>query len=367
MSKSRGNVIDPFVLNDVFGPELIRYYLMREMVFGQDCNFSYDAIVQRWNSDLANDLGNLLSRTSAMIVKYRAGKVPGPGSAKGDAHVQEIAGRVIRDFRSNFDDYSFSRALENVWELIARVNKYIVENEPWALAEKPAESGALDSVLFHSAEALRIVSVLIAPVLPATAQAIWSQLGLDGEVRQTRMDALKWETVLTGKTLRVGSALFPRLDRKVIMEKLDAAMDAKHGVPETAASPEQAPAPAAAPAPAPEGGSPIAPQITIDDFVKIDLRVATVVEAEKVKGADKLLRLIVDVGFEKRQIVAGIAKAYDPEKLVGRKVVIVANLAPRKLRGLESNGMIVAASLGAEDLPVLAGFHEDLPNGARLK
>src|SRR6185436_17556125 len=181
-----------------------------------------------------------------------------------------------------------------------------------------------------------------------------------GQVREARLDALKWETVLAGKAVRVGSALFPRLDRKVVMEKLDAAMEAKHGVAD-------APAVAPTPAAASDGGSPLAPQITIDDFVKIDLRVATIVEAEKVKGADKLLRLIVDVGFEKRQIVAGIAKAYEPEKLVGRKVVIVANLAPRKLRGLESNGMIVAASLGEGDLPVLAGFHEDIPNGARLK
>jgi methionyl-tRNA synthetase len=358
MSKSRGNVIDPFVLNDVFGPELMRYYLLREMVFGQDCNFSYDAIVQRWNSDLANDLGNLLSRTTAMIVKYREGKVPSPGQAKGDADVSELAGRVIRDFRANFDDYSFSRALENVWELIARVNKYIVENEPWVLAEKPAETAALDSVLFHSAESLRVVSVLLAPALPRTAQAIWSQLGLEGQVQDQRLDAVKWDTVLGGKALRPGAALFPRLDKKVVMEKLDAAMDAKLGATECAVAP--APTPAA-------GGSPLAPQITIDDFVKIDLRVATVVEAEKVKGADKLLRLVVDVGFEKRQIVAGIAKAYEPEKLIGRKVVIVANLAPRKLRGLESNGMIVAASLGADDLPILAGFHEDIPNGARLK
>jgi methionyl-tRNA synthetase len=358
MSKSRGNVIDPFVLNDVFGPELMRYYLLREMVFGQDCNFSYDAIVQRWNSDLANDLGNLLSRTTAMIVKYREGKVPSPGQAKGDDDVREIAARVIRDFRANFDDYSFSRALENVWELIARVNKYIVENEPWVLAEKPAEAAALDSVLFHSAESLRVVSVLLAPALPRTAQAIWSQLGLEGQVQDQRLDAVKWDTVLGGKALRPGASLFPRLDKKVVMEKLDAAMDAKLGTTEGAAAP--APTPAA-------GGSPLAPQITIDDFVKIDLRVATVVEAEKVKGADKLLRLIVDVGFEKRQIVAGIAKAYEPEKLIGRKVVIVANLAPRKLRGLESNGMIVAASLGPDDLPILAGFHEDIPNGARLK
>jgi methionyl-tRNA synthetase len=366
MSKSRGNVIDPFVLNDVFGSELLRYYLLREMVFGQDCNFSYDAIVQRWNSDLANDLGNLLSRTAAMIVKYRHGVVPAPGRAKGDQEVEALACRVIQDFQSNFDDYSFSRALENVWELISRVNKYIVENEPWTLAEDTAQAAALDSVLHHAAESLRVVSVLLAPVLPRTAQSIWEQLGLDGQVRDSRVDRLKWETGLAGRGLRNGPALFPRLDRKVVMEKLESAMADKHDpvdVP-AATSDTAATAPQTA---ATETGSPVAAQIAIDDFVKVDLRVATVVEAEKVKGADKLLRLIVDVGFEKRQIVAGIAKAYEPEKLIGRKVVIVANLAPRKLRGIESNGMIVAASAGENDLPVLAGFHEDIPNGARLK
>jgi methionyl-tRNA synthetase len=363
MSKSRGNVIDPFVLNEVFGSELVRYYLLREMAFGQDCNFNYDAIIQRWNSDLANDLGNLLSRTNAMILKYREGKVPSPGQAAGDAEVQSIAARVIRDYRANFEDYSFSRALENIWELIARVNKYIVTNEPWALAEKPSEAATLDSVLFHSAEALRIISVLLAAAMPGTAQAIWEQLGLDGEVRKVRLDQMEWSGILSGRSLRPGSSLFPRMDRKVVMEKLDAAMNAaavaKQGTAET---------PAAVPETAPNAeGTTLAPQISIDDFSKVDLRVATVVEAEKVKGADKLLRLVVDLGFEKRQIVAGIAKAYEPEKLIGRKVVIVANLQPRKLRGLESNGMIVAASLGEADLPILAGFHEDVPNGARLK
>jgi methionyl-tRNA synthetase len=362
MSKSRGNVVDQFVIHEVFGAELVRYYLLREMVFGQDCNFSYDAIVQRWNSDLANDLGNLLSRTSAMIIKYRGGVVPSPGKAVGDEDVRKVAARVVRDYCSNFDDYSFSRALENVWELIARVNKYIVENEPWAIAEKPAESGRLDSVLFHSAESLRIIAALLSAAMPRTAQSIWEQLGLDGEVRKVRLDRLEWSSELSGKALRPGASLFPRLDRKAVLEKLDAAMEAKLGT----AKPSASDAPDATPASAWEG-IPLAAPITIDDFVKVDLRVATVIEAEKVKGADKLLRLIVDLGFEKRQIVAGIAKAYEPEKLVGRKVVIVANLQPRKLRGLESNGMIVAASLGAEDLPILAGFHEDIPNGARLK
>ncbi|MBI2149506.1 MAG: methionine--tRNA ligase [Acidobacteria bacterium] len=354
MSKSRGNVLNPFVLNEVFGSELLRYYVLREMVFGQDCNFALEAIVQRFNSDLANDLGNLLSRTTAMISKYRAGRVPAPGEAKGDGDVRELAARVIQDYRKNFDEYSFSRALENVWELISRLNKYIVENEPWAIAGKPAEAKKLDSVLFHAAEALRLIAALVAPVIPKTAQALWEQLGLDGKVTRVRLSELGWSEELAGKTIRGGAALFPRLDPKEVMKKMDSASSSEQ---KTETPVPAAPAPAAA----------TASTITIDDFSKVDLRVATVLEAERVKGADKLLRLVVDLGFEKRQIVAGIAMAYPPEPLVGRKVVIVANLLPRKLRGLESNGMIVAASVGAEDKPVLAGFLEDVPNGARLK
>jgi methionyl-tRNA synthetase len=244
--------------------------------------------------------------------------------------------------------------LESVWELISRVNKYIVENEPWVLAEKPAESGRLDSVLFHCAESLRIVAALLAPVMPKSSQTIWNQLGLDGNVSDVKLNELQWSNDLAGKTVRGGTALFPRVDSKEVYKKLESS---------------EAAAPAAAPTDAAgsNGASPLAPIITIDDFAKIDLRAGTVVEAERIKGADKLLRLVVDLGFEKRQVLAGIAKAYDPEKLIGRKVVVVANLQPRKMRGLESNGMIVAASLGDGDPPILAGFNEETPNGARLR
>jgi methionyl-tRNA synthetase len=393
MSKSRGNIVRTETILDVLGADALRYFLMREIVFGQDGSFSFDALVQRFNSDLANGLGNLASRTLSMITRYFNGEVPYPSHAAArkpaDDVVAQLAARTIEDFGAAFDQFQFSKALETAWALVAAVDKYIVENEPWALSEKQDEQSRarLATVLYTSAEALRVVTALTHPVIPDSTAKIWAQLGL-GNIKKFNLAEIKWGQLHLGTKLGNVEAVFPRADKSAIerMQQMEqeriaaptleakteaAAATADAATPATAGLPPGESNAASSAASAAEGAStsaftPLAPQITIDDFSKIDLRVAIIKTAEKVKGADKLLRLEVDLGFEVRQIVAGIALAYDPEKLVGRKVVIVANLAPRKLRGLESNGMIVAASLDG-GVPVLAGFHEDVPIGARLK
>jgi methionyl-tRNA synthetase len=386
MSKSRGNIVRAETILDVLGNDALRYFLLREVVFGQDGSFSFDALVQRYNSDLANGLGNLASRTLAMITRYFRGEVPYPSHAaartSADDVIAELAKKTIADFHALFAQYQFSRALEVAWGLVAAVDKYIVENEPWALAEKQDENSRarLATVLYTSAEALRIVTALAHPVIPDATARIWTQLGL-GDITKSSLSDLRWGQLRLGTKLGKVEPVFPRADRSAIerMQQMEEkgrptaeeprATEAQvvPGKAQAAASQgaSQGSAPIAGPAPAPPVAS-SNDKITIDDFAKIELRVAQVKVAEKVKGADKLLRLEVDLGTEVRQIVAGIAEAYAPETLVGRKVVIVANLAPRKLRGLESNGMIVAASLEG-GRPVLAAFLEDVPVGARLK
>ncbi len=385
MSKSRGNIVRTETILDVLGADPLRYFLMREIVFGQDGSFSFDALVQRFNSDLANGLGNLASRTLSMITRYFNGEVPYPSHSAArtpaDDAIAKTATRTIEDFGAVFDQFQFSKALETAWGLVAAVDKYIVENEPWALSEKTDEQSRsrLATVLYTSAEALRIVTALAHPIIPDSTARIWSQLGL-GNIKGFKLNEIKWGQLHLGTKLGKVEAVFPRADKTTIerMQQMEQERTAAPVVEENL----QAPSSTATPEPSTGGENvsaaaagaevsaspytPLAPQITIDDFSKIDLRVAIIKTAEKVKGADKLLRLEVDLGFEVRQIVAGIALAYDPEKLIGRKVVIVANLAPRKLRGLESNGMIVAASLEG-GVPVLAGFHEDVPIGSRLK
>jgi methionyl-tRNA synthetase len=394
MSKSRGNIVRSETILDTLGQDALRYFLLREIVFGQDGSFSFDALVQRFNADLANDLGNLSSRTLSMISRYFEGEVPYPSasaSTPADDAIHKFALSTIADFHAQFEQFQFSRALETAWSLVAAVNKYIVENEPWSVAERgDRDSKARLATILHTAvEALRIVTALVHPVIPEATARIWSQLGL-GDIQHLDLRHLSWDQIPTGTRLGKVEPVFPRADKSMIerMQQMEQQRSAESeskttenktaqvtGVPSaTTSSPAQKaeggaelPASPSGASSAPAAGEKAGEKITIDDFLKVELRVGEVKVAEKVKGADKLLRMEVDIGTEVRQIVAGIAKAYEPEKLVGRKVVIVANLQPRKLRGLESNGMIVAASFGEEGLPVLAGFLEDVPVGAKLK
>jgi methionyl-tRNA synthetase len=376
MSKSRGNIIRTETILDVLGADALRYFLLREVVFGQDGSFSFDALVQRYNSDLANGLGNLASRTLTMINRYFKGEVPYPSHAVArtadDDAIAEIARKTIRDFGAFFDQFQFSRALETTWGLVAAVDKYIVENEPWSLGEKQDDESRarLATVLYTSAEALRIATALAHPVMPEATAKIWEQLGL-GDIKKLDLTSLTWGQLPLGTKLGKVSPVFPRADKSAI-ERMQQMEEQQRGPAEEASAtatqavtPETTPPLAAAP-PQPASASDGAGKITIDDFAKIELRVGLVKVAERVPKSDKLLRLEVDIGTEVRQVLAGIAEAYAPETLVGRKVVIVANLAPRKLRGYESNGMIVAASLEGGK-PVLASFLEEVDVGARLK
>ena len=374
MSKSRGNIVRTETILDVLGADALRYFLLREVVFGQDGSFSFDALVQRYNSDLANGLGNLASRTLTMINRYFKGEVPYPSHAASktpaEDAIAETARKTIREFGAYFDQFQFSRALETAWGLVAAVDKYIVENEPWSLGEKQDDESRarLATVLYTSAEALRIATALAHPVIPDATAKIWIQMGL-GDIKKLDLTNLAWGQLPLGTKLGEVHPVFPRADKSAI-ERMQQ-MEEQQRVPAAEEKPAaevklvaEIPTPVAAqivPPAATDGG-----KITIDDFAKIELRVGVVKVAERVPKADKLLRLEIDIGTEVRQVLAGIAEAYAPETLVGRKVVIVANLAPRKLRGLESNGMIVAASLEGGK-PVLASFLEDVPAGATLR
>jgi methionyl-tRNA synthetase len=400
MSKSRGNIVRTETIVETLGADALRYFLMREVVFGQDGSFSFDALVQRYNADLANGYGNLTSRILAMITRYFDGVVPA-----GDAEPRIVAAaeNAAREFAQHFEALDFSRALEALWAFVAVVDGYITEKAPWKLgaAQDAPARGLLASILYTCAEALRIITALAYPVLPEAATRIWAQLGL-GDIAHAGLKDLHWGQLAPGTKLGVLGPIFPRaekdtvermneLETKNVGKSVEAEPAKEVAVPAPQPTPleeKQATAIAASEAtgsvvakagaaltpaasvgttaqPAPPADKPAT--ITIDDFAKVELRVGEVQVAEPVKGADRLLRLEVNIGDEVRQIVAGIAGAYEPEKLIGRKVVIVANLQPRKLRGLESNGMIVAASLGEKGKPVLAGFLEDVEIGARLK
>jgi methionyl-tRNA synthetase len=358
MSKSRGNIVRATPIRDVMGADALRYFLLREVVFGQDGSFSYDALIGRYNSDLANGLGNLASRTLTMIHQYRHGVIP-EGSP---AEIAALAGQTIQTVQETFDRFEYCKGLEAVWELISAVDKFIVQKAPWKLARQPDEASQkqLNDTLYTAAEALRIVTALVSPVLPESAQKIWMQLGMAEPIESVRFESLKWGGLPPGQKIGEVSAVFPRIELKDAVAKMRA-------LEEQVTAEQQAMLGKKPEAPAPEPAAEGAAKIPIDDFLKVDLRVGLVLTAERVKGSDKLMHMTVDIGEpEPRTIVAGIAEAYAPADLLHRKVVIVANLQPRKLKGIQSNGMIVAASVN-DGKPVLAGFHEDIPPGARLK
>jgi methionyl-tRNA synthetase len=371
MSKSLGNVVRPQGYVDRFGVDALRYFVMREMVLGQDANFTDDVFLTRYNADLANDLGNVASRVTTMIQRYCGGVVPAARTdalTAVDAELTKVVQATIDHARGAAAEFDFSQSLRVIWELISALNKYIVTREPWALAKKPESLPLLEATLYLAADALRVVAALIEPVMPGTAGRLRSMLGVPAE---------SW-TELTPGALQAGARLgaieplFPRMEHSVEELRAMAAGDGGDKSGQQPASSAPAAPAAGTPAPAPAAAAPAQPaasggdRISIDDFMKVDLRVAKVLTAEKVPNSRKLVKMTIDVGSEQRTLVAGIAEAYEPEQLVGRTVAIVFNLKPAKLMGIESNGMVLAASPDGGK-PMLVGFDQEVPPGTRIR
>ena len=350
MSKSIGNVVDPIGLIEEFGADAIRYFLLREINLGQDGNFSRDALIQRINSDLANDLGNLLHRTLNMVGKFQQGVVLAPeGRSEIDASLIEDAMATVRIFADDMNNMKISHAIKSVWAFISRANKYIDETAPWALAKDEAKKQELANVMYNLVEALRIISGLIYPYMPTTAGKLWKQLNLPGTIEELRLsDIEKWGGTPAGMHIGEAEQLFPRIE---IAKDEQPAKEAKPKAEKKQSKQDK------------QKESRSEGEISIDDFAKIQLRVAKVLAAEAVPKADKLLKLRIDLGDEQRELVSGIAKQYKPEELIGKHVIVVANLKAAKIRGVVSHGMVLAAS-DADSLKLVT---VDMPVGSVVR
>ena len=350
MSKSIGNVVDPIGLIEEFGADAIRYFLLREINLGQDGNFSRDALIQRINSDLANDLGNLLHRTLNMVGKFQQGVVLAPeGRSEIDASLIEDAMSTVKTFADDMNNMKISHAIKAVWAFISRANKYIDETAPWALAKDESKKQELANTMYNLVEALRVISGLIYPYMPTTAGKLWQQLNLPGTIEELRLaDIEKWGGTLVNMHIGQAQQLFPRIEVEKVEQPVKEAKNKSEKQKSKKDKQKES---------QPEG------EISIDDFAKIQLRVAKVLEAEAVPKADKLLKLKIDLGDEQRELVSGIAKQYKPEELVGKNVIVVANLKAAKIRGVVSHGMVLAASAG-DDLKLVT---VDMPVGSVVR
>lgn len=361
MSKSVGNVVDPNVLVEKYGVDAIRYFLLREIAFGQDGNFNNEALIQRINSDLANDLGNLVSRTVGMIEKYFNGTLPEVQSpTQFDADLIETAKSIVPKVEANMDKMMFSDALIELWNLIRRTNKYIDETQPWILIKDEAKHSELANALYNVTESIRIISILLQPFMPNTPELIWKQIGIEAGELTTWDSAKQWGKLSKTLSVKKGNVIFPRIDMKKELAELEEAIKASQAT--SIANQEKKQEAKKEQKKQPEVPS----EISIDDFFKVQLKVGEVIASEKVEKSDKLLRNQVKIGDEVRTIFSGISKWYSPEEMVGKKVVVAYNLKPRKMMGEMSYGMLLCADDGADKLSLLTLDKNDIPSGADI-